>query len=41
MFHLLFLKIYPQQQKQWHKDPLYIYCNTHDYKFLIMKELFP
>ena len=25
MCKLISLKIYPQQQKQWHKDPLYIY----------------
>ena len=25
MYQLIFLKIYPKQQKQWHKDPLYIY----------------
>ena len=30
MCQLIFLKIYPQQQKQWHKNPLYIYweCQT-------------
>ena len=25
MCQLIFLKIYPQQQKQWRKNPLYIY----------------
>ena len=30
MCQLIFLKIYPQQQKQWHKNSLYIYweCQT-------------
>ena len=30
MCQLIFLKIYPQQQKQWRKNPLYIYweCQT-------------
>ena len=30
MCQLIFLKIYPQQQKQWHKKPLCIYweCQT-------------
>ena len=25
MCQVIFLKIYPQQQKQWRKNPLYIY----------------
>ena len=30
MCQLIFLKIYPQQQKQWHKNSVYIYwvCQT-------------
>ena len=30
MYQLIFLKIYRQQQKQWHKNSIYIYweCQT-------------
>ena len=30
MCQLIFLKIYPQQQKQWHKNYLYIYLECQN-----------